>query len=180
MYNIRAFFVTNQENNQIRRQNLIDPDFVTKISGSYGYNLRRILMPFQENKAGSRAVYELFVNFWTHRAKNITVRGCTVTIWSTFLCRFRKTIFFEDEDIVFLIRDQNVVIQCGFCKRFLFSSRESASAICSRRLCRESRFTMSGRCGRLFRPTGGRRSRTPAGACPQARRRRLIVKRTVE
>lgn len=77
-------------------------------------------MPFQENKPGSRAIYELFVNFLAHTAKNITVRICTVTIWSTFLCRFRKTIFFANERVVFLIRDQNVVIQCVFCKRFLF------------------------------------------------------------
>ena len=115
---MRVFFVTNQENNQIGRQNLIDFNLVTKISGSYGYNLRRILMPFQENKPGNRAVYELFVNFLAHTAKNITVRICTVTIWSTFLCRFRKTIFFVDENVVFLIRDQNVGIQRGFCKRF--------------------------------------------------------------
>jgi len=109
-YNIRSFFVTNQENNQIGRQNLIDFNLVTKISDSYGFNLRRIFVPFQENKPGNRAIYELFVNFLAHTAKNITVRGCTVTIWNAFLCCFRKTIFFVDENIVFLIRDQNVGI----------------------------------------------------------------------
>ena len=56
-----------------------------------------------------------------------------------------------------------LVYSAAFVNDSSFSSRGSASAIYSRRLCRESRFTMSGRCGRLFvRQAGGEAIPLPA------------------
>ena len=56
-----------------------------------------------------------------------------------------------------------LVYSAAFVNDSSFSSRGSASAVYSRRLCRESRFTMSGRCGRLFvRQAGGEAISLPA------------------